>query len=85
MLSARMAKQLAHGAASFTIPVYTVSNAKCSQRDVTHAVGASNVAATCDENDEVDEDGVYSDAPSGETDRGGGGGGKPPAAKKNVI
>ena len=82
MISARMAQQLAHGAASFTIPVATTSNAKRSQRDVTHAVGASNVAATCDENDEVDEDDVYFGALSGEKDRGGGGGGKPSAAKK---
>ena len=68
MLSARMAQQLAHGAASFTIPV---SNAKRSQRDVTHAVRASSAVATCDANDEVDEDDVFFDALSGEKDRGG--------------
>ena len=66
MISARMAQQLAHGAASFTIPVATVSNAKRSQRDVPHAVGASNVAATGYENDGVDDDGVDFDALSGE-------------------
>ena len=43
MISARMAQQLAHGAASFTIPVATTSSAKRSQRDVTHAVGAGTL------------------------------------------
>ena len=72
MISARMAQQLAHGAASFTIPVATTSNAKRSQRDVTHAVGASNVAATGDENDVFEDGDVDFDALSGEKDRGGG-------------
>ena len=72
MISARMAQQLAHGAASFTILVSTASNAKRSQRDVTHAVGASNVAATGNENGVVDDGNVDFGALSGEKDRGGG-------------
>ena len=81
MLSARMAQKLAHGAASFTIPVATV---KRSQRDVTHAVEASGGVATHGENDKFEDGDVEFGSLSGEKGRGGGGGGKPPVAKPST-